>query len=291
MSQSLGPTIRFISVILLICILAALFFVAKYFQKEFSGIELNVANQAEELPDTQKRVDFEPGQKEFNKALEMIATGRFEQAKEKLRFIQKLHPNSLHGPEARRILGDMNLDHLLSTQNMSNKQSHIVKPGDSFLKIANQYQTTLGSIMSLNGLFKMETLHPGEDFLVMPLAFHLVIDFANQRIELHDKNELVKEYTICSLNVSRGLSRPIQTQINLKTAVLGGRTYRPIHHKYREGRKILGIKVGNTQLQIRTLVKAEGGDHGQGIFLRESDMEELSMLIRVGNDVAIKPMG
>ena len=50
---------------------------------------------------------------------------------------------------ARRIVGEMNLDEILSTSHMAGKTNHIVKSGDSFLGIASRYKTSIDCIMHL----------------------------------------------------------------------------------------------------------------------------------------------
>jgi hypothetical protein len=41
-------------------------------------------------------------------------------------------------------------------------------------------------------------------------------------------------------------------------------------------------------VQLRPLSGNEDVDSGSGVFLASSDMEELSMLIRVGNEVEVR---
>jgi hypothetical protein len=41
-------------------------------------------------------------------------------------------------------------------------------------------------------------------------------------------------------------------------------------------------------IQLRPLSGDENMDSGSGVFLAPSDMEELSMLIRVGNEVEVR---
>jgi len=249
----------------------------------------------EQIVQDNEIIGFEPGQREFNRALQLIALEKLDEAREKLLFIQNLYPDSSQGPEARRILGEINLDEILSVENMFNKQVHIVAPGEGYLKIATVNETTLDSIMFLNGLLDMRALHTGDELIVMPLDFKLVVDLKRGRVELfhrdREKKEhiFVKDYPIRKLDVGKLPSRAIQTKVSRKQGELNGRSFQPTHPSYRHAVKMLGFNVGNTFLQLRPVPEAGAGDPGRGIFLLASDMEELSMLIRIGNEVEVKP--
>jgi len=289
--QSIGSILKLVFVSLILGGLGGLYFLVKKVQNDFGPVIDDSQERLVSLIEDEDLLDFEPGQKEFNRALELIATSRLEEAREKLRFIQQLHPNSKVGPEARRILGEINLDQLLSIENMANKKRHIVKPGDSFFKIVKEYGTTLDNIMFLNGLMEARSLHPGDDVIVMPLDFRLVIDVARTRVELFSENELVKEYPILRMDLPGIGSRVVKAKIALRAGEVRGRPYRATHANYRKGRKILGFKARGSQLQIRPIPEDDEENPGRGVFLSAEDMEELSMLIRLGNEVEIKPEG
>ena len=273
-------------------VIAALILFLKDFKKDFA--------QPAEIRDEKlielQNVDFERGKREFNRALELIAMERLEDAREKLLFIQNLHGDSEFAPEARRILGEINLDEVLSVSNMSNKKVHVVQPGRGApLAIAKKYNTTLDCLMFLNGFLDMSVLHPGDEIIVMPLDFKIVIDLSTKRIELYhrdaEKKEHVftKEYLILKTDLPKIGSRPVFGKIKSKVAEVNSRTYQPFHSKYRNGIKILIVKVGSKNVQLRPIPEVDDEDLGRGIFLSEPDMEELAMLIRLGNEVEIKP--
>jgi hypothetical protein len=249
----------------------------------------------EQIVQDNEIIGFEPGQREFNRALQLIALDKLDEAREKLLFIQNLYPDSSQGPEARRILGEINLDEILSVENMTNKSVHIVAPGEGYLKIATVNETTLDSIMFLNGLLDMRALHTGDELIVMPLDFKLVVDLKRARVELFhrdlEKKEhvFVKDYSIRKLDVGKLPGRAIQTKVSRKQGELNGRPFQPTHPSYRHAVKVLGFNVGNTFLQLRPVPDAGEENPGRGIFLLSSDMEELSMLIRIGNEVEVKP--
>ena len=241
--------------------------------------------------------DFVPGQREYDRSLELLAMDRRDEAVEKLLFIQNLYPDSDHGAEARRILGEINLDGLLSIENMANKSIYTIRAGQGYLNAANNSRTTLDCVMFLNGLLEMTPLHVGDELVVMPLDFKLVIDLARKRIELFRPDEekkehvFVKDYPIMKFDLASLRGRSIHSKISQKQGEINGRPVRPALSDYRHAIKVLGFKVGRTAIQVRPIPEKDAEDPGRGIFLQNSDMEELSMLIRVGNEVEIKPAG
>ncbi|MGE9268533.1 MAG: LysM peptidoglycan-binding domain-containing protein [Verrucomicrobiales bacterium] len=274
-----------------IAVLALVVFALKQVSEEFGQPQLTDQNEVANVLEQNQISDFEPGQREFNRAMELIALGELAEAREKLLYIQNLFPNSLNGPEARRILGEMNMDELLSVNNMENKSVHVVKSGDSYLAIAKKYETTIDCLVFLNGLTEMKTLHPGDEFVVMPLNFTLQVDVPNERLRLFRKddekkeNVFVKEYLVQSMDLPRMRGSKLQTEIYIKRGERHGMVYSTTSAGYRGAQKVLMLK--RPALQIRPVPEADGDDPGRGFFLKMEDLEELALLLRLGNEVEI----
>jgi len=287
--------IKIFAVLTVLGILGALILFLRNFQKDFAKPMEDRKERLGNLIEKSKETTFKRGEREFNRAVELIAMERLDDAREKLLFIQNLHADSEFGPEARRILGEINLDELLSVENMANKKIHTVRPGESYIKIAQQHRTTLDCIMFLNGLLDAKQLHPGDEMIVMSLDYKLVVDLSGMRVALFhrdlDRKEHVfaKGYPILKFSLPNLGSHSIHTKINSKVGEVNGRSYQPIRSNYRNGTKVLGVKAARRNIQLRPLPKIDDVDQGDGIFLSVSTMEELAMLIRVGNEVEIKP--
>lgn len=289
--------IKICAVLFVLGVLGALVYFLKEFQEDFGDPAKVADKNLEEIIEDNDQINFEPGQYEFNQALEMIALNEIDKAREKLNLIENLFPDSNHAPEARRILGEINLDEILSVENMANKKIHRVAPGEGYLRIATGNETTLDSIMFLNGLTEFGSLHKGDELVVMPLDFKLVINLPKNRIELFHRDQekkehvFAKDYPIVKAEVGRLRSGSIQTKIVKKYGEIDGSAYPPSHKNYRHATKVLGLNVGRTYLPLRPVPPEGSPDQGAGIFLAPSDMEELSMLIRVGNEVEVKSAG
>ena len=233
--------------------------------------------EAAEMP------DIDPGEKAFQKAHELLAVGKLPEAREKLTAIVNIFPASSSAPVARRIVGEMNLDEILSTTHMEGKQIHVVKRGDSLLAIAAQYKTTIDCIMYLNAMMELRRIHPGDELVVMPLDLRLLIESRRKSLSLWDGGRFIREYPILHLGT---LARtPPKTTISAKSAEIDGRRVQPQSKDYRAAGKV--IQLAKPVVEICGW-DGSGAKPAAGILLRPEDMEEISLLTRVGNDVEFR---
>lgn len=228
--------------------------------------------------------NIDPGERVFQKAHELLAMGKMNEAREKLTSIVNVFPSSSSAPVARRIVGEMNLDELLSASHREGKQIHTVKRGNSFLSIAGEYKTSIDCIMYLNSMMELKNIQPGEELLVMPLNFRLLIEPQRKLLSIWDGGRFLREYSIIGLNTVGKLPSG-STTISAKSAVLAGHPVPPQSKDYRGAEKV--IQAGKPPFQIRGA--AESAEAlPNGIILRSQDMEEISLLTRVGNEVEVR---
>ncbi|MCW1924674.1 hypothetical protein OKA05_19065 [Luteolibacter arcticus] len=238
--------------------------------------------------------EIDPGAKVFEKAAELIAIGKLEEARERLRNVVSIYPRSKAAPEARRIVGEMNLDDLLSAVHMDGKAIHIVRPGESFLGIAAKHNTSLDCIMHLNGLMDLKGLQPSEELIVMPLELRVIVEPGRKALSLWKGGQFIKEYPLLSADVG-SLKDGLTTKISSKSGLDGDRRVTPGMKDYRESEKVFSLE--KTSLQIRSFrpaAKREDGDNpttAPGFILSEEDAEELALLFRPGNEVEIRTTG
>lgn len=233
---------------------------------------------AAEMPDT------DPGEKAFQKAHELLAVGKLPEAREKLSTIVNIFPASAAAPVARRIVGEMNLDDLLSSAHLAGKKIHVVKRGDSIFAIAAQYQTTIDCIMCLNSMMEFKSIQPGDELVVMPLNFRLLVEPRRQALSLWDGGRFVREYPVLHLGAAVGHLLP-KTTISSKSAELAGKRVQSQAKDFRAAAKL--IQLAKSPVQIRGWDGA-GDKPAGGILVKTQDMEELSLLTRVGNEVEFR---
>ena len=244
------------------------------------------ASELQEQLRSAEGAEINPGDLAFERSIELVATGRYAEAEEKLQFIVNFDPSSGAAEEARRILGELHLDRLLSTDVMEGKSVHKVVSGDSFLKIAKMYRTTLDCMMHLNGLHGLDRLHPGDELVVMPLDFNLRVDVIRKRLSLWKEGRFVKAYRVEESRLPSGATGAVRTVVKNKAGYFRGRSYRTSEENYRESSKVLSLGTGG--IRIREVPAADEEDPGKGIFLAGPDMEELVLLMRVGNEVEVR---
>ena len=226
---------------------------------------------------------------------EMIAVGDLAGARERLKNVVSIYPRSKAAPEARRIVGEMNLDEMLSAAHMEGKAIHIVRPGESFLGIAAKHNTSLDCIMHLNGLMDLKCLQTGEELIVMPLELRVIIETGRKALSLWKGGQFIKEYPLLSADMGSHKGGLV-TKISSKSGISGDRRVTPGMKDYRESEKVFALE--KTSLQIRSVTedKEDEDDHpapgpGPGFRLPVEDAEELALLLRPGNEVEIRATG
>lgn len=233
--------------------------------------------------DAAEMPDFEPGDRAFQKAHELIALGKIADGREKLMSIVNVFPNSPAGPTARRIVSEMNLDEILSSDFETGKSNYEVKRGDSYYAIAGRNNTSLDMIMHLNGMMELTNLQPGDDFTIMPLDFRLLIEPLRNSLSIWEGARFIAEYPILKIN------GPVpgngKTVIANRRATLGGATVTPTARNYHAATKSIQLKA--PAVQIFPYNESEE-DPPFGIYLRQADIEELHLLTRSGNEVEIR---
>ncbi|MGB6219785.1 MAG: LysM peptidoglycan-binding domain-containing protein [Haloferula sp.] len=240
------------------------------------------------LPEADSELpEIDPGAKIFEKARELIAIGDLQGARDKLRTVVSIYPRSKAASEARRIVGEMNLDELLSAGRMTNKKVYVVKRGDSYLGIAAKFDTSLDMIMHLNGLMDLKSLQPGDELTVMPLDFKVLIEPQKKVLSLWDEDRFVREYPL--LAVVGAPSGDLKSKIDGKGGMLGDRRVPPSSSDYRGAIKFFSI--GRVPAMITALPEKASvaeDELAQGFYLAPADAEELALLLRVGNEVEFR---
>src|SRR5437588_5982452 len=111
---------------------------------------------------------------EYEAAAKLRQEGKIPEARAALSaFIQKF-PTSPHAEEAKDLLGEINVDILLSRTPSPEKEEYIVKPGDVLQKVARKVKSTPELIMRMNNL-NGTMLHIGERLLVSHPDFSIVV--------------------------------------------------------------------------------------------------------------------
>src|SRR3979411_2348023 len=226
---------------------------------------------------------------ELQAAAKLRQEGKMAEARGALiAFIQK-YPTGLHVEEAKDLLGEINIDILLSRTPSPEKQEYIVKPGDVLQNVARKVKSTPELIMRMNNLTGT-TLHIGERLLISHPDFSIVIQRKPKLLVVLNHGGFFKQYHIREEKLPAKAPSKVTTKVAEVMAWNGGK------------RVGFGTKefIGSTRWirlssQIYTIYSVPDSAHPalsqppppQGLGLAAADVEELSSLVNNKTPVTI----
>jgi hypothetical protein len=233
------------------------------------------------------RSDNEPGEKAFQRAKELLAMESMVKAEEKLKYIVSFYPSAKCASEARRILGEINVDRLLDPEWKEGKTIVKVKSGDTFTRIVSKNKTTMDSLVHLSKLMRADhrSLHPGDKLTVMPLEMRVVIDNRRKTLTLWKGGEFIKEYPMQKISF-KGKKAVTRLKVGNIRGWYRGKLYPSHAEEYRASSKV--IALSDKSLAMRAVSEDDEEGFGLGFLLTSADMEELPLLLRPGNEVEIR---
>ena len=105
-------------------------FAAAYFFKYYVKPEQEIVRQIEEvknLPASERPAAPDLGKRQFAKAVEFLEEGELLAAREQLYYLMEHYSDSATYLEAKRLVGEINVDLLLSEIPIEGKSEHVVK--------------------------------------------------------------------------------------------------------------------------------------------------------------------
>jgi LysM repeat protein len=259
------------------------------------------------------RPRIDPGLRRFEAAIDLIREGKIEEGRDALYKLRLQFPDSAACPEAMRIIGEINMDQLYSHNHKAGKKDYIVQPGNTLLGIATKNDTTVDSIIRMNGLMST-LLQPGDHLTLIPMDFHLGVDVSSKQVMLlrkvGDKEYLFKVYDAKDIRLPSGIRLPVEMELAGKNATFEGKTILSTDPNYAAAEKwISGTKAGviirtppvakATPVEEPKAAVAKGSSPDAmpapapsaaaetGIFLSREDIEELFALVRKGSKLSL----
>jgi len=226
---------------------------------------------------------------EFQAAAQLRQESKLIEARDALSaFIQK-YPTDLHAEEAKDLLGEVNVDILLSRTPSPEKQEYIVKSGDVLAAISRRLKTTPELIMRMNNM-SGTMLHIGDRLLISHPEFSIVIQRKAKLVVLLDHGVFFKQYHVREEKLSLKQPAKVTTKVSETMA-------------WRDGKRVgFGTKefLGSTRwirlsAPAYTLYSVSDSAHPditqppppQGLGLDATDLEELSGLVNNRTPVTI----
>ena len=263
---------------LLICVggVAGAYFYWKKFAEPEIGVVAQIEGTAEKL---KEKPDL--GKRHFDAAIELLEEGELVSARDRLRYLMTYFPESKTFEEAKRIVGEVNLDLLISPIPQPEKRIYTVRRGDALVAIARREPTTIDYIMRANGK-TTSLIYPDEELVVYPLGFRVEIDLEQESVTVFDEDLFFKEYAIVGTNLPPEVSAPTSTSIQEKVAWFGDRPLNFTDANYMNCSK--WIRTGRIGLFLRA-GKPDGEEDNSssfGVKVARADMEELFTILRTG---------
>jgi LysM repeat protein len=248
-------------------------------------IEIRKEQRGEVTPEP--RVDI--SLPDFEAAAKLRQEGSLVEARAALTAFIQRYPTGQHVEEAKDLLGEVNIDILLSHTPSPEKQEYIVKPGDVLQKVAHKVKSTPELIMRMNNL-NGTMLHIGEHLLISHPEFSIVIQRKPKLLVLLDHGTFFKQYHVLEEKLSPRQPPKVTTKVAEVMA-------------WRDGKRVgFGTKeyVGSTRwirlsapaYMIYSLSDTAHSTLTQppppsGLGLAATDVEELSSLVNNHTAVTI----
>lgn len=226
------------------------------------------------------------GKGEYDAAISFLQQGDQAMARQRLANVMTLYKDSNYYSEAKRIIGEQNVDALLSRDPMAGKVDYVVKRGDSLLKIEAQSKSTLQYITYVNNLTSIN-LNIGDQLIICPFDFTILVDTTQKTLEIRQDDKFFKEYPVKGFKFPPNTPSSFDATIKGKEAYKDGNSIRFDKPEYLTAQKI--IRTSRAGVNIRQPpTKNEDKEYTTGIFLDAADVEELNIFLRNGSNVFVR---
>lgn len=282
----------------------------------YKNIYLNEQRVEQELASMKgkDRPRIDPGARRFDAAIDLIRGDSLAPGRDALYALIKQFPESPTCEEARRIIGEINMDQLFSPAYTAGKKEYIVQPGDNLGRIADKHLTNVDFIVRLNGLMST-TLQPGDRLMVAPVDFNLGIVIGKKQLILFrvvdGQSYPFKFYTAQDVQLPSNMKLPATFEVGTKSAQLDGKAIPSTDPRYLQADKWVPAHRPNAtassfSLRVPLPPKPEpappppSADPNApapapvpapppetGIFLARADLEEIYSLLRKGSKIDV----
>jgi LysM repeat protein len=229
----------------------------------------------------------DPGIAMFDQAKQGLSSGNQSDAQTVLLALIQNFPDSTRSNDARKLLGDLNINTFFSPAPGPDKTEYVVIRGDSIAKIASKTKDSAELIFKANGLDSL-MIQPGKRLIIPKGQFSLVINTKRGDVILMNNGNFFRWY------------QPLEVKLPAKVALGQFRTREKIawadgipvafgEKKYLGSSRWIVISDSGITLYSETNPeKPNARKPGTGIMLGPADMEELFALVAKDTPVIVK---
>lgn len=277
--------------LLIVIVLAAGIFnwAYKTYDRLYLAPDRVIREQAKTLP---TELPPDPTIKEFDEIMAVRQAGQLSAAKSSLERFIRQNPNSPRHVAAIDALGEVNSAMLFSRDITEDKESYVVKSGDSPGRIVLRSKMTLELFNHLNRL-NTGMIFPGQKLLVVKCDFTMVINQKTQRVILSKAGKYFRQYPILSGTGSakKTVVYPKQNgKLTDKRAFTEKGTVKATDPGYMSASHQIIVTIPNSSLYTQpddpeaTVHRPPGGGAG----LAPAHIAEIALLLPKGTPVSIE---
>ncbi|HXM03932.1 MAG TPA: LysM peptidoglycan-binding domain-containing protein [Chthoniobacterales bacterium] len=220
----------------------------------------------------------DPGIALLEQGKQLIAKGEIEDGKRLLISLFQSFPKSAKADEARKTVGDMNIQDLFSSRPSADKKEYVVARGDSIAKIAAKTKAAPELIFKANGLDGL-MIQPGQKFIIPSGQFTLQIFMEAQAVELLNHGQFFRWYKGLDVHLPPNM-KPGQLKVIGKEAWSGGARVSFGEKKFLGSSRWVVLSQSGVTLYSETAPNTPNVTKPRfGIELAPEDMEELFALL------------
>lgn len=225
----------------------------------------------------------------YNKAQELEVKGNLAEAKSAYQDLTNEFPNSAEIGDWQKKIESLNIKLLFSPVVTAKSALYEIKPGDTLVKIAKEFKTTVELIMKSNNL-SSDKITPGRKIKVWSAPFSIVVDKSENTLILQSEGEVIKTYIVSTgLNNSTPVGNfKIVNKLPNPTWFKSGAVVSADSPENILGTRWLGFDIAGYGIHGTTDPKNLGKQVTQGcVRMSNSDVEELYAIVVQGTEVTI----
>lgn len=208
---------------------------------------------------------------------------RLLQANKAAEAVQLLQPlismDGIAGQEARQIVGSVNVGTYLSLRHPG-AAVYTVKKGDNLAKIASAVHCPFELMMLLNGLVDPASMHVGQKLVYVPMKQQLEIVLPRREVLVWNGQTLVASYKLSAVEGVSGSVAEEQTSVSARDGYVAG-------GKIPAWSPMMGSSERSLVLGNGVVLSAGQGSGGKVLRMAQADLNELALLVGVGNPVTL----
>jgi len=276
--------IRILSIVVVVLVLASLVLLPIIIKKGFSK---NAASQQQlDAEYVNKIVNIDSYLKEADAFVEK---GSLLEAKEVYQKLVDMELSSEQMSIVQSKIEDLNIKILLSGINIPQSVIYEVKPGDTLVDIAKEFNTTVDAIAIANNI-KNKMLYPAMKLRVLNGKFSIFVDKSQNILILKFNDEVVKAYNV---STGKNNSTPIGRYKIINKIIdppwyKDGREIPPTNPENILGSRWMGLDLSGIGIHGTTQPDEIGKQITEGcVRMRNKDVEEIFRLLPLETEVTI----